>query len=133
MTSQEDLGRLLLRLTVGILLLFHGIAKVRYGISGIEKMVISHGLPAAVAWGVYIGEVLAPVLMILGSYARLGGLLASLNMLIAILLAHWNQMGTFARNGAWELELQALFLVGALCVALLGPGKHSLGGGGRWN
>jgi putative oxidoreductase len=37
-------------------------------------------------------------------------------------------------NGGWRLELQALFLFGALAISLMGAGRFSLGGqGGRWN
>lgn len=133
MLNQEDVGRLLLRITVGMLLLLHGIAKIRFGIGGIEKMVVAQGLPSVLAWGVYIGEVLAPLLLILGTYARLGGVLAAINMVAALILAHWNQFGAFSSNGAWALELQMLFLVGAICCALLGPGRYSIGAPGRWN
>ncbi|MCX5591471.1 DoxX family protein [Alcaligenes endophyticus] len=133
MLNQEDLGRLLLRLTVGILLLLHGIAKIRFGISGIEKMVVAQGLPSMLAWGVYVGEVVAPLLLILGTYARLGGLLAAVNMVAALILAHWNQFGSFSAQGTWALELPMLFLVGAISCALLGPGRYSIGAAGRWN
>ena len=54
---QEDLGKLVLRLTVGGLLLFHGIHKLLNGIAPIKAMVAAHHLPDAIAYGVYLGEV----------------------------------------------------------------------------
>ena len=41
----EDAGKLLLRLTLGILMLFYGYAKLTKGVSGIETSLISAGLP----------------------------------------------------------------------------------------
>jgi putative oxidoreductase len=39
-----------------------------------------------------------------------------------------------SKTGGWALELQGLYLVSALAVALLGAGRYSVGGsGGRWN
>src|SRR5690606_19803630 len=105
-TTQDDLGKLILRLTVGILLLFHGIAKMSKGISGIESLVVSNGLPGFIAWGAYIGEVIAPVLLIVGVYTRLGALLIVINMLVAILLAHMGHLTQFTNSGGWRLELQ---------------------------
>ena len=132
--SRDDLGKLLLRVTVGVLILLHGIAKIRYGIGGIERMLIANNMPGFLAWGVYIGEVIAPVLMILGFYARAGGLIVAMNMVIALLLAHSNQIGSFNAQGIWALELQGMFLIGALTVGLIGAERYSLGGdGGPWN
>ena len=133
-SSLDDLGKLVLHLAVGILLLLHGIAKLRYGVGGIEGMMAAKGLPAFLAWGVYLGEVLAPVLLILGLYTRLGAWLAVANMVVAFLMAHMGQLGQLGNSGGWQLELQGLFLFGSLAIALMGAGRFSLGGsGGRWN
>src|SRR5690606_14614485 len=109
-TSCDDLGRLILRLSLGILILMHGLAKLFNGIGGIESMLTSHGMPAFFAWGVYVGEVIAPILVILGIYTRLGALLIALNMVVAILLAHSHQLLMLSNSGGWQLELQGMFL-----------------------
>src|SRR5687767_10853837 len=94
MTSQkehcmaDDAGKLILRLTLGILILLHGIAKIFGGIDGLEKTVAGAGLPSVLAYGVYVGEVLAPLLVIFGFYARFGAAIIVVNMLFAIFLAH---------------------------------------------
>ena len=84
----NDLGKLILRLTLGVLILLHGIAKIIGGTGGIEKMLEGAGLPSFLAAGVYVGEVLAPILVIIGLYARVGAALIVVNMLFAVLLAH---------------------------------------------
>lgn len=122
----DDIGKLLLRLTLGILMLLHGIAKMRYGVSSIEGMVQSHGLPGFLAYGVFIGEVLAPMLVISGFYARIGGLIMAFNMVVAIALAHGSQLFDISKSGGWALELQGFFLFTAIVVALIGPGKFGV-------
>src|SRR5690606_29832353 len=102
-TTLEDLGKLILRLTIGVLLLLHGVAKLRNGISPIEGMVAARGIPAFFAWAVYIGEVVAPLFLILGLYARLGGLLVVANMLVAIALAHMGHLTQLGGSGGWRL------------------------------
>jgi len=76
----NDSGKLVLRLALGLLVLLHGIAKLRHGIGAITGMVGGAGLPAWVAYGVYIGEVAAPLMVIAGWYARIGGAIIAINM-----------------------------------------------------
>lgn len=121
-----DAGKLLLRLTLGILLLMHGLAKIAGGVSGVSGMLQGVGLPAALAYGVYIGEVLAPLLVIIGFYARIGASLIVINMLFAIGLAHSKDVFTVGQGGGWALELQGFFLLTALALALMGPGRYGV-------
>jgi putative oxidoreductase len=122
----DDLGKLILRLMLGILMLLHGYAKIVKGVSGIEASVISAGLPAWVAYGVYIGEVIAPLMVIFGFYARIGGLIIVANMVFAVGLAHMGQLFDIAKTGGWALELQAFYLFTGLVVALIGPGRYAV-------
>jgi putative oxidoreductase len=122
----DDTGKLVLRLTLGILILLHGIAKITGGISGIEGMLTSHGLPAFIAWGAYIGEVLAPILLIVGFYSRIAAVVIAFNMVVAIALAHANDLFTLGKQGGWALELQGMFLFTAIAIALIGPGRFGI-------
>lgn len=122
-TDLNDLGKLILRLTLGILILLHGLAKLVHGIGPIQGMVTGMGLPVFFAYGVYVGEVLAPLMLILGFYARIGALLIAVNMVFAFLLAHTGQLTTLTDTGGWALELQGMFLFTAVALVLLGPGR----------
>ena len=124
--DQQDLGKLILRLTLGILFLFHGIAKLTGGVAGIEGMVTGAGLPSVLAYGVLLGEVVGPLLLIFGFYARIGAILIAINMLFAIGLAHMGELGQLNETGGWALELQGMFLFTAIALMLLGPGRFSL-------
>jgi putative oxidoreductase len=132
--ESQDLGKALLRIVLGALILLHGISKLISGPGFVMQMVTQAGLPPALAYFVYIGEVVAPVLLILGLWARLAALVVAVNMLTAVGLVHMKQLGMLADTGGWALELQAMFLSAALAVALLGAGRLSVGGvGGKWN
>lgn len=122
----DDLGKLVLRLTLGVLMLFHGYAKITKGVSGIETSVMTLGLPGWVAYGAYIGEVIAPVLLIAGFYARVGGAIIAINMIFAITLSHSKQLFDLSKSGGWALELQGFFLMTGLVILLIGPGRFGL-------
>jgi putative oxidoreductase len=122
----DDLGKLVLRLTVGILTLLHGLAKVSAGVAGISGMLAGVGLPASLAYGVYVGEILAPLIVIIGFYSRIGALVIAVNMAFAIGLAHMKDVFALNQGGGWAIELQAFFLFSALAVALIGPGRYAV-------
>ena len=122
----EDAGKLVLRLTLGILILLHGLAKITGGVSGISAGLQGVGLPGVFAYGVYIGEVLAPLLVIIGFYSRIGALVIVVNMLFAIGLVHMKDVFVLTKTGGWAIELQAFFLLTAAAVALIGPGKFAV-------
>ncbi|HMB56195.1 MAG TPA: DoxX family protein [Arenimonas sp.] len=126
--SQQDAGKLILRIALGALILLHGIAKIKGGVGGIEHMLQAHGLPPQLAWGALIGEVLGPVLLIAGFYARAGAALIAVNMAMAFFLAHMGQLTGLNEQGGWALELQGMFLLTAIALSLLGPGKYSVNG-----
>lgn len=123
--KQQDLGKLILRLALGVLILLHGIAKLRGGTAGIVGLVEAQGLPGFLGYGVLIGEVLAPALVIFGYHARIGAALIAANMLVALGLVHLGQFGQLNEQGGWALELQAMFLASAVALALFGPGQYS--------
>jgi putative oxidoreductase len=122
----DDFGKLILRLALGVFTLAHGIAKLTSGVTGIEGYLQKVGLPPILAYGVYIGEVLAPILLILGFFSRIGAALIVVNMLFAIGLVHRHQLFDITRSGGWALELQGFFLIVALALAFMGPGRFSV-------
>jgi len=124
----DSIGKLILRLTLGILILLHGMAKLKGGVGGLTGAVTGAGLPAFFTYAVYIGEVLAPILVLLGWYSRIGAGLIAINMLFAFTLVHGGELFALDKTGGWALELQGMFLFTAIALALLGPGRFSLNG-----
>jgi putative oxidoreductase len=133
--NAADTGRLILRLMLGVLILLHGVAKLRSGVDFIGGMLASHGLPAVLAYAAYIGEVLAPLLLIVGLWTRAAAALVAVNMLVALALVHMGDLFVInPKTGGWAVELQMMYLWSAVAIAALGAGRFSVGGAtGRWN
>jgi len=124
--AMQDSGKLVLRVVLGALILLHGIAKLKNGLGPIEGMLAAHGLPAFLAYGSLLGEVVAPLMVLAGFHARVGAAVIAINMLFAFGLAHMTQLGQLNEQGGWAMELQGMYLFGAISVALLGPGRYSI-------
>jgi putative oxidoreductase len=131
--KNPDLGILILRLSVGVLMLLHGISKLIYGPAFIGQIVDGAGLPHFITYGVYIGEVVAPLLIILGIATRAASAVFAFNMLVATLLVHAAQFFTLNETGGWALELQGLYFLGAAVLVFTGGGKYALSNKYLWD
>jgi putative oxidoreductase len=125
MLQNDNIAKLLLRVALGVLILFHGVHKLIYGIGGVEGMLSSAGLPTFLAYGVYVGELIVPIFIILGLYARVASLFLALNMLSAIYLAYDFSI-SIGKFGGLVIETPLLYLVMSLLVFFLGSGKYSV-------
>jgi len=125
-TNHPDFGKLLLRLTFGILMLFHGVAKIDHGVGWIAALLEEKGLPGFIAYGVFIGEIVTPILIITGWFIRPAAFIYAFNLLVATLLVGTGKFFTVTKVGAWGLESEALYFLGGLCIMFLGAGKYSL-------
>ncbi|MBC1184810.1 DoxX family protein [Kluyvera sichuanensis] len=130
--SHEDFGKLLLRLVVGGLMLFHGLHKLFDGVDGISAMLVAKGLPGFIAYGVLVGEVVAPILLILGVLTRPAALVLAFTMVVAWLMVGLDKTVALDKTGAWAIESLVYFFVAALAIAFLGAGKYALGGKSAW-
>ena len=128
-----DTGKLILRLALGILILLHGISKLMHGIDPILGMVEGAGLPRAFGYLVYVGEVVAPIFVIVGFLTRPAAAVIAINMLVAVFLAHQAMLFQLSKQGGWALELQGMFLFTAIAIAMLGAGRFGVARPSRWN
>ena len=122
----EDVARLTLRLTLGIMILFHGFDKVINGIKGVKHLVVSAGIPEFFAYGVYVGELILPILIIMGFYSRVASLLLAFNMVMAIFLAYYNSIFELGKHGAPVIELPFLYFIISVVVFMLGSGRYAI-------
>jgi len=130
MGTRDDLGKLLLRLTLGGIVVFHGIFKLTHGVEWIGGPLGKLGLPGFLAYGVYVAEVLGPILLFLGLKARLAALVIAFDMLMAmILVLHPRLLTVNQSGGGWGVELEGMILLVAVAVFLLGSGRYRLGRG----
>lgn len=131
--KNKETGLLLQRLSIGILILFHGIANLTTNYSFIKSLLNNIGIPEFVAYSVFIGEIIAPILIIIGWRTRLASTILTFNMLIAILMAHSADIFTLNQFGGWGIELQVLYLFGAIVIFLLGAGKYAVSNTSKWD
>lgn len=120
-------GKLLLRLSIAILMLFHGFKKFSFGISGVKALVLKAGLPEFLAYGVYMGELIIPFLLIVGLFTRMSAMILSATMMVAIYLAFSDKLLMLdAKTGGPLIELPLLYFLVSLSIAFLGAGKYSI-------
>jgi len=125
--TSEDIGKLLIRIAIGGILLFHGAFKLVHGVEWIKQPLGQLGLPGFLAYGVYIGEVLAPILIIIGFITRPAALAIAIDILMAIVLVQRDRIFTInSMSGGWAIELEVLILLGALAIVFIGAGKYAV-------
>lgn len=126
MFQNNDIAKLLLRILVGGMMMFHGLDKIINGIKGVKQLTVNAGLPEFFAYGVYVGEVIVPILIILGLYARGASLVLALNMIVAIFLAYGGDLFTLGKHGAPLIELPLFYLVLSVVIFFLGSGRYAV-------
>lgn len=128
-TMTDDLGKLLLRVTVGGLMLMYGIHKINNGVDFVEDMLTAKGLGdyTWLRYGLYAGEVAAPAALILGILPRLAAFGIAATMGMALWLSDdYQSLIEFQLNGHGGLgaERPVFFLLASLAIVFMG--------GGRW-
>ncbi|HEY6952039.1 MAG TPA: DoxX family protein [Bacteroidota bacterium] len=131
----DDFGKLILRFSVGGMLLFHGLSKLMHGIGWLPPLLQMHGLPGFLAYGVFIAEIVAPLLLFAGLWTRLASAAIVVDMIMAVALVLRSEIFAVKQGGGgWGIELEAFFLLGSLAIFFLGAGKYSFSkGSGKWD
>ncbi len=126
-TKTAPYGALLLRVSLGILFLAHGLLLkvMTFGLAGTAGYFQSIGYPAAFAYLVILGEIGGGLALILGVYTRAISLLL-LPIMIGATLQHLGNGWLFsAKGGGWEFP--AFWTILLFVQALLGDGALALG------
>jgi putative oxidoreductase len=128
--TRDDLGKLLLRIVLGGIVLFHGAFKATHGVEWIKSPLASLGLPGFLAYGTYVAELVAPVLVIAGWKGRLAALVIAFDMIMALgLVLRPRILSINPAGGGWAVELEVLIMTAALAIFLVGSGRYRLGRG----
>ncbi|WP_185116728.1 MULTISPECIES: DoxX family protein [Apibacter] len=122
----SDLGKLLLRVSIGGLMVFHGISKLYHGHDFIKGMLTSKNLPEYLWLGVPLGEVFAPICILLGVFTRISSLLVAFTMLMTFYLVHGMEGFSLSQTGGLKVELNLFYLLTSLALFFLGSGKYSV-------
>lgn len=130
----DHFGKFVLRLSIGGLMLFHGIHKLTHGFTMIGDILVKNQLPRELMWGVIVGEVLAPALLIVGWMTRPAAALVGFTMVMSIYLVYRDTLLKLNEYGALAYELNLIYLFGALAILFLGSGRFSISKGqGRFD
>lgn len=124
-----DVGLLIIRLVVGLLLAGHGAQKLfgmfgGYGLKGTSGWLGSMGLRPAGIWALLAGlsELGGGVSLALGLLTPLGAVGVVAAMLMAVLLAH--RQALWVTEGGMEYNL--VLIAAAVALVFTGPGQFSL-------
>lgn len=133
MKKNTDLGLLILRISIGLLMLLHGIGKLGGGLGFIQGMLTEMGIPSFIAYGVIVGEVLAPLAILAGFRTRIAAAIYAFNCIVAVLLVHAGDIFTLNEHGGWGIELLGLYLFGAVALFFTGAGKYAVSKNNTWD
>lgn len=122
----QNFGLLVLRVSTGGLMLFHGFSKLINGVGPIGDMLASMGLPSVIAYGSLLAELLAAMFLVFGLWTRAAAGVIVANMAIAILMVHVGDIFSLTPQGGWGIELPMLYLLPALALAFTGGGHYAL-------
>ena len=115
----NDLALLVLRVGFGGFMLTHGIPKINMlsnpsdfsdplGVGGLTSLILT-----------LIGEVVAPILIIIGFKTKLAAIPAAITMAVAGFVVH-------AADPLGKKEHALLYLIAFVAIFLAGPGKYSI-------
>ena len=123
--TDADIGTLILRVTVGGLMMLHGIHKVHAGLADQMGLFAAKGIPTLFMYLVYVTEVVAPVLIILGIFTRLSAASIVVTMLVVLYVAPFPLLA-MGEHGEWTIEIQMFYLFVPLALFFTGPGRFSV-------
>lgn len=122
---KNEIGALILRVTLGAIFFIHGVVKFQGGIENTAGWFESLGLPGAAAYGVALLEIIGGILLIVGFATRLVAALFALLMIgatVKVKLA----IGLLGNGQMAGYELDLAFLAIAVYLVINGSKQFSL-------
>lgn len=126
-SKNTDLGLLILRISIGGLMLFHGVSKILHGISFLTDNM------GVIGYAVYIGEVLAPLAILLGWRTKIASVIFAINCIVAVAVAHSGEIFSISDHGGYALELLMLYLLGSVALVFTGAGRYAVSHSHKWD
>jgi putative oxidoreductase len=118
--TNKDLGLLILRVGISVLMLTHGYGKLQKLFIDPSDFGDPIGLgPAVSLILVVIGEFIAPLFIIVGYKTKLAAIPTVITMLVAIFVVH-------AADPIGTKEKALFYAVSFLAIAIAGAGKYSI-------
>jgi putative oxidoreductase len=133
MKTNINIAIFILRLAVPFTMLIYGINKLIQGTGFIGSLLEQYGLPKFLANGIFLGEIVAPIMLMLGIRTRLAGLVFAFNCFMAIVLAQTQNFFKFNAFGGWALDLLVIYLMTGIAFYFSGAGTYALSNSSKWD
>jgi putative oxidoreductase len=133
MNKKQHIGLLLLRVSIAFTMLIYGITKLLFGNDFITSLLNQYGLPIFLSYGVFIGEIIAPILIIIGFRTKLTGLIFAINCLVAILMVQLPNLLKLNEFGGWAIGLIFIYMMFGIAMFFIGGGKYALSTNNKWD
>lgn len=120
-TKTREIGLLLLRIGIGLGLIYHGSGKLFGDMAGFVEGVARMGfpLPALFAWAAALSEFLGGIGILLGLFTRSAAIFVGCTMFTAAFIRH-------ADDPFSHKEKALLYLLVALAFLIMGSGRISI-------
>lgn len=133
MNTKQHVGLLLLRVSIAFTMLIYGISKFISGIDFISDLIAQYGLPSFLGYGVFVGEIIAPVLIIIGYRTKLAGLVFAINCFVAVIMVQIPNLLKLNEFGGWEIGPLFIYITFGIALFFTGAGKYSLATKNKWD
>lgn len=133
MNTKQNIGLLIIRIGISFTMLIYGITKLIYGIDFIKDIFTLHGLPSFLGYGIYIGEIIAPILIIIGFRTKLAGFIFAFNCLAAILMAQLPNLLKLNEFGGWAIGPIFIYMIFGVALIFTGAGKYAISTNNKWD
>ena len=122
---QYDLAALILRITIGIMFLAHGLTKLLvFTPAGTAQFFASLGLPEFLAYLTIVFEIGGGICLVLGILVQIISWLTFLQMIVISFIHSSNGWSFGNAGGGWEYP--AFMSLTALSLALIGSGRFTV-------
>lgn len=120
---------LLVRVTVAVLFMVHGIARISLGIvDDFGGFLESRGLPygLVIAWAITVFEIVGGLLLLLGIARRALALIFAVELIVGIVMVHWTSGWFVVGAGRNGIEYSVLLIACLTAIALEKPPSVSI-------
>ena len=120
----QDLSKLLLRISVAVMMLPHGITKLPFflGLGTAEGSLAKSGFPTSLAVLTNVGEIVGPLMILLGWKAKIGAVFVICTMFFALFVTVG--LGLFGLDaiGDFKGEKALIYILVSLVIIFAGSG-----------
>jgi len=92
-----------------------------------------NALPGFIAYGVFLGEILAPLMLLIGFRTRIAAMIYAVNCLVALIMGNYDAIFSLNKYGGWDAELLGLYVFGAIALIFSGAGKYAVSTVNNWD